>query len=622
MRVVGPVVHTLDASANLESGAMSTPRPAPAARRPSAVLRPLLLLLAVVAAAVAAAPAGARAAGLPPVRHVWVIVLENESAATTFAAGSPAPYLAHTLPAEGAFVPNYYGTGHESNDNYISMISGQAPNPQNQADCQYFTNLEPGTLGPNGQAIGSGCVFPADVATIASQLQGAHLTWRDYNEDMGNDPARESATCGHPAIGARDGTQTATAGDQYAARHDPFVYFHAIIDDASLCDSHVVSLNDLPGDLAQPGQTPNYSFITPNLCNDGHDSPCANGQPGGLVSANAFLQTWIPRITASAAYRRDGLIIVTFDEASSSDASSCCGEIPGPNSPAPGIGGSGGGRVGAVLLSPFIAPGTVTQTAYNHYTMLGSIESLFGLAHLGEAALPGETYFGSDIFTAPAGPSASGGSAGSSGSAPRSLRLQVPALASTAGAGPRLTLRFSGAGRGVAYTVQARDVTRSGAWRTLIAHRTVTSVGYRARPGDTYLFRVSAPGSTPAVRQTVVPSGVGMDGARFTAGWRILHRRGAWRQQAVQTTRPGAGFALRFRGGSLTLIGDRTRAGGTLEVIVDGHARTVRLDAARLNRRRVVMRIALREGRHRVTVRDVRGLVALEGVAIADRRVG
>jgi len=52
---------------------------------------------------------------------VFVIVLENEAASTTFGPGSPAPYLSTTLRSQGAYLPHYFGTGHLSNDNYISM---------------------------------------------------------------------------------------------------------------------------------------------------------------------------------------------------------------------------------------------------------------------------------------------------------------------------------------------------------------------------------------------------------------------------------------------------------------------------------------------------------------------
>jgi hypothetical protein len=576
-------------------------------------------LIALVAALLAGGlmPSAASAAPLPPIRHVFVIVLENESASTTFGPASPAPYLARTLTAQGAYLPNYYATGHESNDNYISMISGQAPNPQNQADCQYFTDLEPGTMGSDGQAVGTGCVYPAGVPTIASQLTAAHDTWRDYNEDMGNDPTREAAVCGHPPLNAKDNTQSATATDEYATRHDPFVYFHSIIDDTTLCDSHVVALSQLPADLSTASKTASYSFITPNLCNDGHDSPCANGQPGGLPQADRFLQTWVPRITGSPAFGRDGLLIITFDEASGSDASACCGEIPGPGSPSPGIFGPGGGRVGAVLLSPFIAPGTVSQTAYNHYTMLGSIENLFGLAHLGEAGLPGETYLGSDVFTRPGG--APGGAAPRPGG--QTLTVRVPALASRAGARPRLRVRWGGGGSPAGYTVQVSDLSGSRRWRTLLSRTRRTAAWFAARPGDTYAFRVRRGAGGPWARaESVVPSGVRPRGGHFSGGWRILRRRGAWEQRAIQTTKPGASLRLRFRGGSLVLIGDRTAHGGLMRVTLDGASRLVRLDANRLHRRQIIYRAALRDGVHRLQVTDVRGLVALEGVAITDRR--
>jgi hypothetical protein len=360
----------------------------------------LLFLSLIAAFAGSAAPSTApAAAALPPIGHVWVIVLENEDASTTYGPGSKAAYLAHTLTAQGAFVPNYYGIGHASLDNYIAMISGQGPNPVTQADCMLYQDLVPGTIGADGQASGVGCVYPAAVPTIADQLTGKGLSWRGYMEDIGNSTT-EPTTCRHPDLNSQDGTQNARKGDQYAAKHDPFVYFHSIIDDTPKCSTNVVALDRLSEDLRAAATTPNYSFITPNLCHDGHDSPCVDGQAGGLVSADQFLQTWVPQIVASAAYQQGGLLAIVFDEASTSDTSACCGEHAA-NTPAAGgqNGGPGGGKVGAVLLSPYIKPGTVSQTAYNHYSLLRSFEDLFGLAHLGYAAADGLAPLGPDVFT-------------------------------------------------------------------------------------------------------------------------------------------------------------------------------------------------------------------------------
>ena len=155
----------------------------------------------------------------------------------------------------------------------------------------------------------------------------------------------------------------------------------------------------LKHDLGDAAGTPNFAYIVPNLCHDGHDAPCKNGEPGGLISADAFLRRWVPRILASPAFKQDGLLVVTFDEGTDGDA--CCGEQPLPGGPVPGQFGPGGGRIGAVLLSPFIQPGTVSTQTYNHYSFLRSIENLFGLGYLGYAAAPQLHTFGSDVYTVP-----------------------------------------------------------------------------------------------------------------------------------------------------------------------------------------------------------------------------
>ena len=371
----------------------------------------VLVGLATVAAAAPQAPLPAPAvpAGrepLPPIRHVFVLMLENQSYRVTFDRHSLAPYLAHTLPARGALLTHYYAIGHASLGNYIALVSGQAPNFATQLDCSTYSDFrasEP-ALDAHGQLRGSGCVYPRIVRSLPDQLEAAGLSWKAYMEDMGKNPARESATCGHARLGATETTNLASRGDQYAAKHNPFVYFHSIIDDQARCDRHVVNLERLPQDLASAATTANYIFITPNLCSDGHDTRCIDGHIGGLAGIDRFLRTWVPRLEAAPAFLADGMLVITFDESDGGGAegsSACCGERPLTGARfRPGFNGPGGGRVGAIVLSKFVKPGTVSAVPYNHYSLLRTVEAIFDLPFLGYAAEPELRVFGPDVFSA------------------------------------------------------------------------------------------------------------------------------------------------------------------------------------------------------------------------------
>ena len=111
-----------------------------------------VIMLAAGAGATAAIPAAARTAPAraaaphafkpPRIKHVWVILLENESFGFTFGAGGKreAPFLAKTLPSRGALLTQYFGIGHHSLDNYIALASGQAPDIQTGKDCKTFSD--------------------------------------------------------------------------------------------------------------------------------------------------------------------------------------------------------------------------------------------------------------------------------------------------------------------------------------------------------------------------------------------------------------------------------------------------------------------------------------------------
>ncbi len=134
----------------------------------------------------------------------------------------------------------------------------------------------------------------------------------------------------------------------------------------------------------------NLSYITPNLCNDGRDSPCADDGTGGLASADAWLRQHIPAILDSPAYKKDGMLVITFDESE--------GNTTGPAGLLPG--GTAGGRTGTLVLSPFARGGATSDKPYNHLSLLASIEDIFALPRLGYAGAPGLNSFGPDVFNA------------------------------------------------------------------------------------------------------------------------------------------------------------------------------------------------------------------------------
>jgi hypothetical protein len=212
--------------------------------------------------------------------------------------------------------------------------------------------------------------------------------------------------CSHPALGAADPTAQLSAAVPFANARNPFVYFHSVIDSAA-CASDDVGLSALAADLKTKARTPALAYIVPDRCDDGSPSPCGAGATAGMQPADALLKRLVPEILASAAYRKDGLLVVTVDGAPTTgefaDSSSCCGQPRFPNLPPPTgkaalLGPEGGGQVGALLLSPFIKGGATSQESFNHFSLLRTIEDLFGLPHLGYAALAKVSAFEAALF--------------------------------------------------------------------------------------------------------------------------------------------------------------------------------------------------------------------------------
>ncbi len=354
---------------------------------------------------------GAGAAKLSSVKHVFVVMLADQPYASVFGPSSTSPYLAKTLEREGELLVRYYAVAHQGLADGIALLSGQGPTLETAANCPTYANIAPAAVGADEQVAGNGCVYPNSTKTLPGQLSAKHMPWRAYVEGIGEgasaSPGGSDGPCGHPALGASDPTSGSSPppGQPYATWRNPFVYFGSIVQ-APACEADDVGLSELAGDLKAPGRTPSFAYIVPGLCHDASPTPCAPGAPAGLAGAEPFLKKVVPEILGSAAYKENGLLAITVDQAPSTgayaDSSSCCGQPQFPNLPASssGLGPEGGGQVGALLLSPFIKGGGVSQEPYNHFSLLRTIEDIFGLPHLGYAGLPKVSSFEASIFSA------------------------------------------------------------------------------------------------------------------------------------------------------------------------------------------------------------------------------
>jgi hypothetical protein len=310
--------------------------------------------------------ASPRPAPRPKFRHVFVLALTTSSYDAAFGTASVAHYLNHKLVPKGTVLGGYESLGGAELPDYLAMISGQAPNPDTSGDCPAYDDFPAGSQ-PDSQGLvpGAGCVYPNTVLTIGDQVTAAGHSWRAYIDGMG------TTSCLHPDSGGPTATPPTGAGPDYSLLHNPFVYFHSLLDLGS-CATDDVSLDQLPRDLSRPATAPTFAFIAPGACLDAAVSTCASGGPAGLEGEDAFLRTWVPRILHSKAYRDDGALIITF-------------ALPGPSQAQSASTPAGSAPVGALLLAPHAARGKIVSTAFNPYSVLKSVEQLLRYKPLGKA---------------------------------------------------------------------------------------------------------------------------------------------------------------------------------------------------------------------------------------------
>jgi phosphatidylinositol-3-phosphatase len=251
-----------------------------------------------------------------PFGHVVIVMEENADYSTVVGNSSTMPYL-NSLITQYGLATQYYANTHPSIGNYEMLVTGQV-----------LTNND-------GETPAS---FPISVDNIVRELLANGKSWKAYAEDL-------------PSVGYIGGDT-----GNYAVRHVPLAYLTDVQYSATERQG-LVPFTQFPTDLAD-GALPNFSFVTPNLCDDAHN--CA------LSVADAWLKTNIAPLLTSSPFKDDGLLIITFDESADDNT-------------------NGGGRVAAVFISPaFSKKGYQSTTLYQHQSTLRLM-----LQGLGVDSLPG-----------------------------------------------------------------------------------------------------------------------------------------------------------------------------------------------------------------------------------------
>ena len=326
----------------------------------------------------------------PSPKHIFVIMLENHSQSSVID-DSNAPYIT-SLAHSNAMAANYYGVTHPSEPNYVAAISGS----------NWFINDD----NPNNRF---------DHTNLVDQLEANKLTWGAYMESM-------------PSAGYLGDYAPSSSQQLYASKHNPFVLFNDIRSDPARL-AKIKPYTSFATDLQKESTTPNFVWISPNQCHDMHGgvytpvasdgsdgTPCPYGSTKDDANdaalkqkADAFVKGAVTAIEASPAWKGgSAAIFVLTDENDFTNntatdgwesAAGCCDspilppgyQFLGSNGAPDGhtwAGGQyGGGLIPAIVVTnKGKSGGYVSQTPYNHYSLLATIEQAWGLGYLGNAS--------------------------------------------------------------------------------------------------------------------------------------------------------------------------------------------------------------------------------------------
>ena len=317
-------------------------------------------------------------------------MLSSQGYSRSFGPDTVLPYLAHTLRKQGELFPYYYGVAQSQLANGVALLSGQGPTVQTELNCPQFSDITPAKSAAEGQVLGDGCVYPASTQTLPGQLVSAGDTWKAYVEGMNDGAAGTAQTCRKPTLNAADPDQAPQAGDPYVTWRNPLVYFQSLdtacakqdaglqqlsadlqvrkktptlsyivpsaCDDGSetVCPGPVAPIGVTAADTTATTSTTTTTTTTTTPTTTTTSTPTTTSPTTstpitttGTVTAPAtatapttaqtqasdqatedFLRSVIPKIEASRAYKKNGLIAITFDEAPQTgpyaDQTACC----------------------------------------------------------------------------------------------------------------------------------------------------------------------------------------------------------------------------------------------------------------------------------------------------------
>ncbi|MCZ7570461.1 MAG: alkaline phosphatase family protein [Ardenticatenaceae bacterium] len=305
------------------------------------VLTGLLALFAVGAVHTAARQRadspGPGALAAPVPAFKHIFVIVMENKAYENIIGNRRLPYLNSLAQQYGLATNYYAIRHPSLPNYLALTGGD-------------------TFGITSDCINCTVAQP----NLVDQLEAAGRSWKAYMESMP----------GPCFVG--------DSGRLYRQKHNPFIYYDNIRENPARCNQ-IVPFTQFEADL-RANTLPNFIWITPNMCNDIHDCSPPSG--------DTWLKTWIPKILGSPAWQDGGVLFITFDEGSSNNRRGCCRYATGD-------------RIATLVISPLGKPAYQSPVAYDHYSLLRTIETAWGLPLLGRANDPSTAPM-ADFFTTPA----------------------------------------------------------------------------------------------------------------------------------------------------------------------------------------------------------------------------